>query len=96
MAFCWDRMPWRGVISQWSPVEILGRASLFVYWVHVELVYGFFSRPLRRALEFDDVLLAYLLFTIFLLGLVLVKDWLVDGRRRPPHPGMAPSQSLSN
>ena len=96
LAFWWDRAPWRGIISQWSPVETLGRASLFVYWVHVELVYGFFSRPLRRALEFDDVLLAYLMFTVFLLGLVLLKDWLVDGRRRPPHPGMAPSESLSN
>ncbi len=96
LAFWWDRAPWRGVISQWSPVETLGRASLFVYWVHVELVYGFFSRPLRRALEFDAVLWAYALFTVFLLVLVLVKDWLAEGRRRPPHPGMAPSQSLSN
>ena len=96
LAFWWDRAPWRGIISQWSPVETLGRASLFVYWVHVELVYGFFSRPLRRALEFEDVLLAYALFTVFLLILVLAKDWLVEGRRRPPHPGMAPSQSLSN
>ena len=84
------------IISQWSPVETLGRASLFVYWVHVEIVYGFFSRPLRRALELDDVLVAYVLFTVFLLGLVLVKDWLAEGKRRPPHPGMAPSQSLSN
>lgn len=96
LAFWWDRAPWRGVISQWSPVETLGRASLFVYWVHVELVYGFFSRPLRRALEFDDVLVAYVVFTVFLLVLVLAKDWLVEGKRRPPHPGMAPSQSLSN
>ena len=96
LAFLWDRAPWKGAFSQWSPVETLGRASLFVYWVHVELVYGFFSRPLRRALEFEDVLLAYVLFTVFLLILVLAKDRLVEGRRRPPHPGMAPSQSLSN
>jgi uncharacterized membrane protein len=32
------------------PLERLGRHSLFVYWVHVELVYGYASWPLRSRL----------------------------------------------
>ena len=29
----------------------LGRTSLFIYWIHVELVYGLISLPLHRALS---------------------------------------------
>ena len=29
-----------------------GRASLFVYWVHVELVYGVLTAPIHRRLPF--------------------------------------------
>ena len=96
LAFLWDRGPWRGAISRWSPVEALGRASLFVYWVHVEMVYGFLSRPLRRSLSLGEVLVAYALFTVFLLALVMLKDRLTDGRRRPPHSTLAVPQPLSN
>ena len=44
---------WRGSRQPWSPLEELGQASLFVYWIHVEMVYGFFSRPLSRSLSFE-------------------------------------------
>ena len=67
-------------MSNWSPLEEFGRASLFVYWIHVEMVYGFFSRPIRRALSLEGALAAYVLFTVFLLGLVRLKNWLTDGR----------------
>ena len=33
-----------------KPVILFGRTSLFVYWVHVELAYGFLSYPLHYAL----------------------------------------------
>jgi hypothetical protein len=78
LAFFWDRGPWRGKLSSWSPLETLGRASLFVYWVHVEMVYGFLSRPLRRILNFGEVLVAYVLFTGFLLALVVIKGRLAN------------------
>jgi uncharacterized membrane protein len=78
LAFFWDRAPWRGKVSRWSPLEVLGKASLFAYWVHVELVYGIFSRPLQRSLAFDQVLVAYALFTVFILGLVLLKNRVVE------------------
>ena len=93
LAYFWERAPWRGKVSNWSPLETFGRASLFVYWIHVEMVYGFFSRPLRRSLSFLEVLTAYVLFTIFLLGLVLLKNRFWEGRNLPavPHQGATPA-----
>jgi uncharacterized membrane protein len=81
LAFLWERSPWRGAISQWSPLEELGRASLFVYWIHVEMVYGFISRPLRRNLSFPAAIGAYILFSAFILGLVFLKNRLVRMRK---------------
>jgi uncharacterized membrane protein len=60
--------------SLWRPLELFGKSSLFVYWVHVEMVYGFFSRPLRRSLSLGGVFLAFTIFTVFLLGLVVLKN----------------------
>ncbi len=66
---------------------------MFVYWIHVEMVYGFFSRPLRRSLSFGEVIVAYVLFTVFLLGLVLLKNRFWEGRNVPavPHQGPTPA-----
>ena len=91
LAFLWERAPWRGLVSRWSPVEELGRASLFVYWIHVEMVYGFISRPLRRNLSFQGAIVADVLFSAFILALVLLKNRLVTirrgGRRERIQPG---------
>jgi uncharacterized membrane protein len=57
-----------------APLALMGKASLFVYWVHVELVYGVFSRPFRGRLSFEQVLVAYALFTLFMLGVVLARN----------------------
>jgi uncharacterized membrane protein len=83
LAFLWDRLPWRGVVGRWSPVEELGKASLFVYWIHVEMVYGFISRPLRRSLSFEAVIFADLLFSAFLLGIVLLKNRWISLKKAP-------------
>jgi hypothetical protein len=45
----------------------LGTASLFIYWIHVELVYGAISRPLRQALSLPPTAIADVLFTGFML-----------------------------
>lgn len=66
----WARVTWP---RHWSPMELLGRTSLFVYWVHVELVYGTPSRPLHRALSFEGALVAFALFTVVMLGLAMLK-----------------------
>ena len=80
LGYIWEHRPWRHKLSSWSPLEELGKASLFVYWIHVEMVYGFFSRPLRRALGIEQALIAYALFTLFLLGLVYLKNRFVEAR----------------
>ena len=58
----------------WSPMELLGRTSLFIYWVHVELVYGLPSRPLHKALSFNGALVAFALFTLGMLALAMFKS----------------------
>ena len=45
-AWLWEQRPTR---HRWSPLQLLGRSSLFVYWIHVELVYGLISLPLHGA-----------------------------------------------
>jgi uncharacterized membrane protein len=70
-AWAWGQRPWRRLF--WSPLEVLGASSLFVYWVHIELVYGLLATPLRKALPFPWAVLAYGLFTAFMLWLTLVK-----------------------
>ncbi len=91
LAFFWEAAPWRGIISQWSPVVELGKASLFVYWIHVEMVYGFISRPIKRSLSFEGAILADVLFSAFLFGLVLLKNRLLSARKSPPVPIAGPS-----
>jgi uncharacterized membrane protein len=65
---------WHGAITRESPFEVFGRSSLFVYWIHVEMVYGFVSRPLHRALSLRGSLIACVAFSAFLYGLVLLKN----------------------
>ncbi len=47
-AWVWMRSPRSASTS--GPLLLFGRTSLFVYWVHVELAYGFLSYPLHHAL----------------------------------------------
>jgi uncharacterized membrane protein len=84
LAFVWEQTPWRAAMPRWSPVVEFGKASLFVYWIHVEMVYGFISAPLRRNLTFTQAVGAYILFSGFLLGLVLLKNRLVSGNDLHP------------
>jgi hypothetical protein len=43
-------------------LERLGRSSLFIYWIHVELVYGYASWLWRHRLPLPLTALAYLVF----------------------------------
>ncbi|MDO8793673.1 MAG: heparan-alpha-glucosaminide N-acetyltransferase domain-containing protein [Vicinamibacterales bacterium] len=52
----------------------LGTSSLFVYWVHVELVYGFISRPLQKHFSFGETIAVYGLFVALVYGLVVWRD----------------------
>ncbi len=64
-------------------LQEFGRASLFVYWIHVEMAYGVLSLPLHRRLPFEAALVALALFALLLFALVRLKDR-VRGRGRLP------------
>jgi uncharacterized membrane protein len=63
-----------------SPLVEFGVASLFVYWIHVEMVYGVPSLPLHRRLTFAQALIAFAAFSAFLFWLVRVKARLLPRR----------------
>jgi hypothetical protein len=77
IAYAWERRPWGNPQTRWSPLAEFGRSSLFVYWIHVEMVYGAVSAAIHRRLTFEQALLAFVLFTALLFGLARLKAWLV-------------------
>ena len=65
---------WNALFTGRSPLREFGLASLFVYWIHVEMAYGVVSTPLHRSLTFPQALVAFALFSVFLFGLVKLKE----------------------
>jgi len=59
-AYAWAQRP---TAARFSPLQQFGRTSLFVYWIHVELVYGFISTPLHKNLTLPQWGIAFALFT---------------------------------
>jgi len=78
---------WNASWSGRSVIQEFGRASLFVYWIHVELAYGVLSGPIHKTLTLGQALAAYALFTVALFGAAKLKDHVVDwwntGRLQP-------------
>jgi uncharacterized membrane protein len=74
--YAWSRMA-----GGWSPLAQLGRTSLFIYWIHVEMVYGLISLPLHRTLSLPVALAAYVAFCGFMLACSLLKDSVVERYR---------------
>ena len=75
-------LKWRG----WEPgtvISTLGRASLVVYWIHVEMVYGVIGRPLRRLLPLEASLTATAVLCLILYGIVRWRDRAIQGRELP-------------
>jgi uncharacterized membrane protein len=76
-SYFWMRRPrvlTAGSAAGWNPMADFGRASLFVYWVHVELVYGVASDPLHRNLSFPAAMAAFAVFSVFMFGVVVLKN----------------------
>lgn len=59
-------------------VSTLGRSSLFVYWIHVEMVYGVLGRPLRRILPIEGSLVATAILCLMLYGIVMWKNRMME------------------
>jgi predicted acyltransferase len=83
---------WRGP-SCGHALQVFGRASLFVYWIHVEMVYGLLASAIRHQLAFPVTVVAYATFTFMLYVIVRIKNDIVAGRRagrtRPAPPSYA-------
>ena len=65
---------WKG-----AALQQFGRDSLFVYWIHVELVYGVLSAPIHRRLPLALAMAAFVAFSLGMFGLVRLKT-AVQGR----------------
>ena len=55
-------------------VTTLGRSSLFVYWIHVEMAYGGIAIPLKRALPLELSLLGTVALCALLYAITRWKD----------------------
>jgi fucose 4-O-acetylase-like acetyltransferase len=76
LAYAWDSRP--GGEDRWSPMQQLGRTSLFIYWIHVEMVYGLISLPLHKSLTLVQACAALVVFAAFMLLCSVVKDRVVQ------------------
>lgn len=72
-----------------GPMLVFGRTSLFVYWIHVELVYGRFSYPLHRSLSLPWALAAWMALLTALC--VLARWW----DRRPAGQPLVPGHMVA-
>ena len=77
-SWLWEARPWR--VWRTSPTELIGVGSLFVYWVHVELVYGFASRQIRHQLTLEQCAVAWAGFSLAMYALLL--GWNASGPTR--------------
>jgi uncharacterized membrane protein len=73
-------------IGRWAgklmiPIERIGRSSLFIYWIHVELVYGYATWPLRHRLTLWQMAVAYALFCAAMYGALILRDRVVAAWR---------------
>jgi uncharacterized membrane protein len=71
-----------GIFSMDTPGRVtatLGRSSLFVYWIHVEMVYGVLGRPFRRGLPLEASLSATVVLCLILYAIVLWKNRIMTG-----------------
>jgi hypothetical protein len=72
----------------------LGRSSLFVYFIHVELVYGYASWGWRHRLPLWGTAIAYILFCILMYRAIGWRDEAVRrwrSRSQGPRQGTQPA-----
>jgi uncharacterized membrane protein len=79
-AYVWARRP--GGAAKWSPLQQLGRTSLFIYWIHVEMIYGLMTRPIHKTFSLPTAWFAVVAFTLFMLACSVAKERLARGFAR--------------
>jgi uncharacterized membrane protein len=70
-----------------QPLVTFGHSSLFVYWIHIEMVYGVIAEPIKRSMPLWLSLSATAVLCVGLYGLVLLKNkYRPRLRTRPTRP----------
>jgi uncharacterized membrane protein len=77
------------------PLERLGQSSLFVYWIHVELVYGYATWPLHGRLPLWGTVTAYVLFSALMYRAVIFRDRFVGRWRTRSRSRSAPQAATA-
>jgi uncharacterized membrane protein len=70
-AYLWST---RSASMQWSPLIRLGQASLVVYWLHIEIVYGRLFRNFGQSLMISDAALHLLWLVPLMLVIASRRD----------------------
>jgi uncharacterized membrane protein len=78
-AYTWST---RQASLSWSPLVMLGQASLPVYWAHIEIVYGRPSHDFAQALTLWDAATHLLWLLPLMIGLAAVRDLLRTWKKR--------------
>ena len=87
-AWLWHRIPWS---EGRSPLRQLGRTSLLVYWVHVEIVYGFLTRWARMRLGLVEATVGLALLIAAMVALSLRR---LEGRLLPMRGPRLPARAV--
>ena len=77
LALAWWWLARAGSPGRHHPLMVFGQTSLFVYFVHVEVAYGWVSSPLWKSLSMPWAVWAYAVLTVAMYGAAVL--W----RRRP-------------
>jgi len=84
----------RGAAAGIDPLARMGRSSLFIYWIHVELVYGYASWLWRHRLPLWGTAIAFALFCVLMYRAIGWRDVLVGkwrNRSRGPRHARQPA-----
>ena len=65
----------RGIVCR--PLAQLGRRSLFVYWIHIELIYGYATWPIHGRLPLWGTAIGCAVFSALMYGAVVLTDRVV-------------------
>lgn len=71
-AYLWYRRPRGG--TAFSPLQQMGRTSLLIYWIHIELIYGLIVKPLHKSLTLGQAWFGVVVFALLMLIVSLVKE----------------------
>jgi uncharacterized membrane protein len=78
-----------------DPLARLGRNSLFIYWIHVELVYGYASWGWRHRLPLWGTAIAFTLFSVLMYRAIGWRDIAVERWRNRPRGTGVPAQAAT-